>query len=51
MCNQEREIQEVYEKLVEEGYEPNKAKDMATFGVYTSKFIEEILERILNSRK
>lgn len=50
MCNQEQEIQEVYEKLVEEGHEPNKAKDMATFGVYTSKFIGRILERILNRK-
>lgn len=50
MLNQEQEIQEVYEKLVKEGYEPNKAKDMATFGVYTSKLIERILERIRNTK-
>lgn len=50
MCNQEQEIQEVYKKLVEEGYEPNKAKDMAAFGVHTSKLIERILERVLNTK-
>ena len=50
MSDREREIQEVYEKLVEEGYEPNKAKDMATFGVYASKLIEDIRERILNRK-
>lgn len=50
MCNQEQEIREVYKKLVEEGYEPNKAKDMAIFGVYASKLIERIRERILNTK-
>jgi len=50
MSDLEKQIQEVYKKLVEEGRDPNKAKEEAIFGVITFQFIESVLERICGTK-
>ena len=50
MSDQEKQIQEIYNKLVEEGRDPNEAKEAAIFGVLTYPLIERVLERICGTK-
>ena len=50
MSDREKQIQEVYKKLVEEGTEPNIAKEAAIFGVLTYPLIKSVFERILDTK-
>lgn len=50
MDDREKQIREVYIKLVEEGRNPSKAKEEAIFGVLTYPLIKRVFERILGTK-
>lgn len=50
MDDREKQIREVYIKLVEEGRDPNKAKEEAIFGVLTYPLIDRVLKRICGTK-